>query len=155
MTRIYIGLGLAALVIGAICVAWFEGIAHERDRELTERLQAAVPITARQRAGTVREVMQYAEAVRLVQEALPAVQRRIFDRCFGVLPDGAEVRAGGRGEAVSAPRAGDPSAAAAGTDEAARTWCRQLAEDYAAGARNTERLRLANGWIDANGGADP
>lgn len=155
MIRVYIGIAIAVLIVAAIVGAWFKGREHERDKILSAQLAAQVTVTSRQRAATVREVVKYVDRIRYVERALPAVQRDIVARCLGLLPDGLQVRVDVGGASVPAARAGDPPAAAAGAHEADRAWCQQLADDYAAGGRNTERLRFALGWIDANGGAEP
>ena len=155
MTRVYIGLAIAALLALAIAGAWFKGREYERDKIITAQLQAAVVINVRQRRDTIKEVIKYVDRIRFTERVLPVVQRDIVSRCLGVLPDGVSLRPVGRAAAVPAAGTGDPPAAAAGADAADRAWCEQLAADYAAGARNTERVRLALGWIDANGGADP
>lgn len=155
MIRVYIGIAIAVAIVGAIVGAWFKGREYERDRQISAQIQATVTVTSRQRAATVREVIRYVDRIRYTERALPALQRDIVARCLGLLPDGVQVRAGVDGAPVPAARAGNPPPARAGGDGADQAWCQQLADDYARGARNTDRLKFAVGWIDANGGADP
>lgn len=155
MIRVYIGLAIAAVVAAAVAGAWFKGREYERDLQLSAQLRAAVTVTGRQRAATVREVIRYVDRIRHTERILPAVQRDIVSRCLGLLPDGVQVQPGRDRAAVPAHGAGDPPAVAAGGSAADQAWCQQLAADYAAGARNTDRLRFALGWADANGAAEP
>ena len=155
MIRVYIGLAIAAAIAALVVGAWFKGREYERDALLSAQLQAAVTVTSRQRAATVREVIRYVDRIRYTERVLPALQRDIVGRCLGLLPDGVQVRPAGDGAPVPADGAGDPPPARAGGTAADQAWCEQLAEDYARGARNTERLNLCLGWADANGAADP
>ena len=155
MIRVYIGLAIAAVAATAVAGAWFKGREYERDLQLSAQLSAEVIVTRRQRAATVREVIRHVDRVHYTERVLPGVQRDIVSRCLGLLPDGVQVQPGRDGAAVPADGAGDPAPARAGGAAAPQAWCEQLAADYARGARNTDRLKLALGWADANGAADP
>lgn len=155
MIRVYIGLAIAAVIAAAVAGAWFKGREYERDLQLTAQLRAAVTVTGRQRAATVREVIRYVDRIRYTERVLPHLRHDIVSRCLGLLPDGAQVQPGRDSAPVPVHGAGDPPAARAGRAGADEAWCQQLAADYAAGARNTDRLRFALGWADANGAAEP
>lgn len=100
-----------------------------------------------QHHGIVQAEIRYVDRVKLVDRAMPVFTVEFMSRCL---------RDGGAADLSTVPgSATDSGSDRARTDASARRWCERVAENYARGQRNTERLILLREGVSASGGSEP